>query len=542
MTGMSVSSPGRAGGVRVIEVGGGCNNACSFCAARMVELVSDFDALRARILEGAAAGDTEIVFSGHEPSIHPRFIELLGAAKAAGYSRIRVETNGRMFAYERLAGAAIDAGATEFAVNLFAADEKTALRINPVDGAFAQTMAGLKNLVGAAGTRAAVSAIITLCPDNATESGAMVSLASASGVRAVEIVPLEELFGAGGGNALAGAVADAESAAARAGMSLDVRGGGRSLGVKDSRMDKQDDDFLVTTWYTVGRGRRREIFSEDIRVNYRCNQNCAFCGVDHKKQSHPPERILEAVRGAAARGTRRLFLSGGEPTLDPRLPEYVAIAKEGGIHDVTLMTNAVLLSGAAPCRTLRDAGLDKAFVSLHSHDAALSDKLTRAPGTFDKTVAGAKNLIDAGITTGLIIVMNGLNVGGLADYVRFAAREFPGAGVFLSYASPYFTPTLPQWAPPRYSALIPALREAFDAAKEAGAPITCMEEQHSIPRCILPERDRVFRNLFGPLQMAGRDGFVKTAGCADCTYDAGCPGMKGFYAAMFGTDEISPVN
>ncbi|MBI2402360.1 MAG: radical SAM protein, partial [Gemmatimonadetes bacterium] len=92
-------------------------------------------------------------------------------------------------------------------------------------------------------------------------------------------------------------------------------------------------------------------------------------------------RVLERIRAAGRLRVPRLVLSGGEPTVNPHLEAYIHLAKEVGIQDVSLMTNAVRLEEPGVAESLRAAGLDRVFVSLHAPDAALSDRLTRAPGT-----------------------------------------------------------------------------------------------------------------------------------------------------------------
>ncbi|MEW6201449.1 MAG: hypothetical protein AB1546_05710, partial [bacterium] len=74
-----------------------------------------------------------------------------------------------------------------------------------------------------------------------------------------------------------------------------------------------------------------------------------------------------------------------------------------------------------------------------------------------------------------------------------------------------------------------------------GVLISCMEEQHSVPECIIPNKKRYIRNLFAPLQKQASEGFIKPDKCKKCKYFEDCPGMKKFYARIYGIDEINPV-
>jgi sulfatase maturation enzyme AslB (radical SAM superfamily) len=297
----------------------------------------------------------------------------------------------------------------------------------------------------------------------------------------------------------------------------------------------------VATYYEPGNPPHRELFSLDLRITYRCNQNCIFCGVDKMVSLNMRDRVIEAIGRAAEGKTPWLNLSGGEPVLDPDLPEYIGLAKSGGIRQVTLMTNAVLLADEAKCCKLKAAGLDRVFVSLHAPNAELSDRITRSPGGFGRTVEGVKNLLKTEIQTGLIFVLCSENAGSLAEYVRFVSENFGRTPVFCSYATPYYEPIIAANIVPKYSESVPAMREAFRLASELGVAISFMEEQHSIPECVLPGRSGYFRNLFAPILKNSLAGFIKRENCFSCRENENCAGVKNYYARLHGLDEFTPI-
>jgi MoaA/NifB/PqqE/SkfB family radical SAM enzyme len=69
-----------------------------------------------------------------------------------------------------------------------------------------------------------------------------------------------------------------------------------------------------------------------IRINGHCNMSCAFCFVDRTVPDFPAEEILGDIERLAARNLTHLVLSGGEPTLHPALPRFIARAKELGFQ------------------------------------------------------------------------------------------------------------------------------------------------------------------------------------------------------------------
>lgn len=62
---------------------------------------------------GRAEGARHFWFGGGEPTIRRDFIPLLRAAKKLGYERIKVQTNGLLFAYPEFVARAVEAGLTE---------------------------------------------------------------------------------------------------------------------------------------------------------------------------------------------------------------------------------------------------------------------------------------------------------------------------------------------------------------------------------------------------------------------------------------------
>jgi cyclic pyranopterin phosphate synthase len=142
----------------------------------------------------------------------------------------------------------------------------------------------------------------------------------------------------------------------------------------------------------------------DLRISLtdRCNLRCVYCmpadGIDFR----PPEELLQddelvlLVRVAAELGVRRVRLTGGEPTIRPRVVDLVAqIAAIPGIEDVAMTTNGLLLTElAAP---LASAGLDRVNISLDTLDAQKFFRITRG-GQVAKVIAGIATAEAAGLT------------------------------------------------------------------------------------------------------------------------------------------------
>jgi len=119
-----------------------------------------------------------------------------------------------------------------------------------------------------------------------------------------------------------------------------------------------------------------------ISLTDRCNFRCVYCMPALGMKFQPRDEVLtddELLRlvGLFARiGVTKLRLTGGEPTIRPRLVELVRGMKAApGIEELSMTTNALLLGRLAP--DLKAAGLDRINVSLDTLDPDRFKLMTR---------------------------------------------------------------------------------------------------------------------------------------------------------------------
>jgi radical SAM protein with 4Fe4S-binding SPASM domain len=164
----------------------------------------------------------------------------------------------------------------------------------------------------------------------------------------------------------------------------------------------------------------------EIALTYRCNLACRFCYAScgcRKDEAAAElgtgefERILGIIRHEAE--VRSVSFTGGEPTLRADLEELVAHAKSLGFW-VNLITNGTLLS-TERVAALKTAGLDSAQVSIEAGEAALHDRIVAHDGAFDRSLAGIRALLAAGIrvhTNTTISALNRDHLEGILDGVE----------------------------------------------------------------------------------------------------------------------------
>jgi MoaA/NifB/PqqE/SkfB family radical SAM enzyme/radical SAM superfamily enzyme YgiQ (UPF0313 family) len=286
-----------------------------------------------------------------------------------------------------------------------------------------------------------------------------------------------------------------------------------------------------------------------VRLNFHCNQACDFCFVSRELPAIEHEKIVAEIEAAAERGAI-LDLSGGEPTLNPRLPEYLALARDRGIERLELQTNAIRMADPVFAKELYDAGLREAFVSLHGVRPESSDRVTAAPGTFVKTVEGIRNLLDLGVGVHLNFVLCGFNIADLAEFPDFVVRELVRGkaarlGLNFSYVAAS-TDNVPRDRKliPRFSDIAWALAAAHERAEALGLEMTGFDSKCGVPACYLPRaiRERHFARPIPREELARNgDGFVRAPACERCELGDRCYGVRATYAELHGVEELRPI-
>jgi len=276
-----------------------------------------------------------------------------------------------------------------------------------------------------------------------------------------------------------------------------------------------------------------------VRVNFHCNQSCAFCFVS----THLPPATDAAVREAivtAARAGHRVSLTGGEPTLNPRLAEYVALARDHGPQPVALQTNAVRLADPALTDALVRAGLGWVMVSLHADTAALSDDLTGSPGTFERTLLGLDELHrHGGVALVINFVLMARNRDALLPVVRLVAARWPRAILNVSFAFAS-SDVVPAGLVPRYAEVLPQLFAALDEARRLGVDVRGFDSMCGIPLCLVPAGARPALIAEVPPDY-DRGEFVHPAACAGCALNRQCYGLRRSYRDLHGDAELHAV-
>lgn len=153
-----------------------------------------------------------------------------------------------------------------------------------------------------------------------------------------------------------------------------------------------------------------------VSVTDRCNIRCFYCMPESNVQFLPRkdlltfEELTRFVSVVAKCGVNKLRLTGGEPLVRSNLSELVSrLAKIGGIEDIALTTNGLLLADYA--QPLFDAGLKRLNVSLDGLSEATFQKISRRSG-LDKVLSGIDKAIEIGFQK---IRLNAVSIAGITE-------------------------------------------------------------------------------------------------------------------------------
>ncbi len=137
--------------------------------------------------------------------------------------------------------------------------------------------------------------------------------------------------------------------------------------------------------------------------NYHCNLECSYCltesGPGVLRRELDSDAMLDIARQAADLGFTALGVTGGEPFMNPGMPE--TLLRLGRILPTVGLTNGTLFTGPRLAAVEVLAGTDVALqISLDSADPDVNDE-ARGTHNFAKVVAAIPALVERGVTVRL---------------------------------------------------------------------------------------------------------------------------------------------
>ena len=158
--------------------------------------------------------------------------------------------------------------------------------------------------------------------------------------------------------------------------------------------------------------------------NYHCNLACSYCltesAPDVSKRRLGAEHMVAIAHEAVALGFNEIGVTGGEPFLEPDMPEIVARLAE--IVPVVVLTNGTLFTRRRLERTAPLGGADvRLQISLDSSDPVANDTM-RGPENFRKVVEAIPRLVDMGIKVRVASTLEYVDKADLSDLCSLHRR------------------------------------------------------------------------------------------------------------------------
>jgi MoaA/NifB/PqqE/SkfB family radical SAM enzyme len=190
-------------------------------------------------------------------------------------------------------------------------------------------------------------------------------------------------------------------------------------------MDCSDVATAPVTWHDAAPRRRpgedasRPLRALPLAILYlteRCNSRCTSCDWwRHGRLDMSVEAVRALLPDLAAKGTRAILVSGGEPLMNPHWPEIARLLRGQGLR-LWLLTAGLALAKHA--REVR-ACFDDVTVSL---DATTREAYAAIRGVdaFDKVCEGIRALVARGLAPGLRVTVQRGNFAALPAFVPLA--------------------------------------------------------------------------------------------------------------------------
>ena len=309
-----------------------------------------------------------------------------------------------------------------------------------------------------------------------------------------------------------------------------------------------------------------------------CNNNCTFCMEEDREgrvvtNSATTDEVVQKILSDNP-GCEEVCFTSGEPTVNPRLPQWVKWAKEAKVRRISMMTNGRTLSYEKYARILMGAGMNRFYVSIHGHTAKLHESLTRAPGSYEQTVGGLEMVTKYkryGLELHTSTVVTRQNLPYLAEIYRFLRSKGVDQVVFNVMQANGRANTHFDVLFPRYTDIAAAAKTFIDEQSKTEARVQAFFVD--IPLCTttaLPDLNRGYvesyvhyeplasgAKLISADEVAARSEGGEIVGikrsdlddaqrtkreeCASCRYTANCEGVWKNYLKRYGWDEFVPV-
>jgi len=157
----------------------------------------------------------------------------------------------------------------------------------------------------------------------------------------------------------------------------------------------------------------------------KCNLNCIHCRAESEEIDYsgelPFEQICSVIDDISEKYSPILVLTGGEPLYRNDVFEIAKYGSDKGLK-IALATNGTLIDAECADK-ISTAGISRVSISIDGKSAEYHDRFRTVEGAFDRAIAGAEFLKNAGVEFQFNTTITKHNVDQVDDIVKLAEEK-----------------------------------------------------------------------------------------------------------------------
>ncbi len=271
----------------------------------------------------------------------------------------------------------------------------------------------------------------------------------------------------------------------------------------------------------------------DWPLTFKCNNNCISCIFDTRMNKYMGTPYLKEIKRVIEKVPEGEYLAftGGEPTLREEFFDILKMARQRHPKKyLFVVSNGRAFSDKKFVKKLKELNLGNFMIgiALYGHNAEIHDSITRVKGSWNETMKGIENLLNAGFNVELRVIV-------LTEIAEIVKKKFFKIKriVFINmkYTGNAFINRKKIFV--KYSKAAIEAQKAFDALE--GTKIET--RLYHFPLCLLEEK---YRKAASGITKQSRE-LTLLEKCNECSLKEECPQIWKTYLPLAGESEFKPV-
>ncbi len=130
-----------------------------------------------------------------------------------------------------------------------------------------------------------------------------------------------------------------------------------------------------------------------------CPLSCVFCPsssqtLNSSESKESFKRAYKNLKHFKRAGFKKIEIGGNDSTEHDKIIRLVRKIKKHGFEFIQLSTNGTKLANSVFLDDLVSAGINRIIIPIYGSNAKIHDSVTQAPGSFNKTIRGIKNILN----------------------------------------------------------------------------------------------------------------------------------------------------